>query len=145
MTDPHTGCVLAIVGSRDVPDYVSSSLVKQAILEHKPSMVVSGGAKGIDTMAEIMAYEMGIPVMQFMPSEHSWDPTPKAPADPIEVVVDMGMNIVIPGGYKARNMKIAESCDCLVRIASSTTKTYGSGWTADYAERIGKRVIRHTV
>jgi len=32
-----------------------------------------------------------------------------------------------------------------VRISSATTKTYGSGWTADYAERLGKRVHRHTV
>lgn len=144
MTDPHTGCVLAIVGSRDVPDYLSSSLVKQTILEHKPSMVISGGARGVDTMAEVMAYEMGIPVIQFTPAQHSWDP-PVGDAKPIENVADYGMAVLVPGGYKARNMKIAESCDCLVRIASSTTKTYGSGWTADYAERIGKRVIRHTV
>jgi cytoskeletal protein RodZ len=143
MTDPHTGCALAIVGSRDVPDYLSSSLVKQAILEHKPSIVISGGARGVDTMAEVIAREMGIPVMQFRPQQVSWDAMPMG--EPVEAVADNGMIVTVPGGYKARNMKIAESCDCLVRIASSTTKTYGSGWTADYAERIGKRVVRHTV
>lgn len=143
MTDPHTGCALAIVGSRDVPDYVASSLVKQAILEHKPKVVISGGAKGVDAMASVVAASMGISVVEFIPKEHSWDPV--ATGDAVETVSDYGMLIYVPGGYKARNMKIAESCDCLVRIASSTTKTYGSGWTADFAERIGKRVIRHTV
>ena len=46
------------------------------------------------------------------------------------------------GGFAERNMKIAEMCVCLVRIASTTTSTYGSGWTADRAEELGKDVYR---
>jgi hypothetical protein len=41
--------------------------------------------------------------------------------------------------------KVADACICLVRIASTTTKTYGSGWTADYAERQGKSVQRYYI
>jgi len=146
MAETHSGCVLAIVGSRDVPDYQSSSLVKQAILEHKPKLVVSGGAVGVDSIAVVVARELGIPTMEFLPEMQTWDYTGAGlMKEPIEVFDENGVQIKMPGGFKQRNIKVAEICDCLVRISSATTKTYGSGWTADYAERIGKRVHRHTV
>lgn len=143
MTEGHSGCVLAIVGSRDVPDYQSESLVKQAILEHQPKMVVSGGAKGVDKMATKVAAGLGIPWVEFLPKVMQWD-APEL-GEPVEQVLNGGMQITIPGGFKSRNTKIGDAAECLVRISSPTTKTYGSGWTADYAERIGKRVVRHTV
>ena len=144
MTETHSGCVLAIVGSRDVPDYQSSSLVKQAILEHKPKLVVSGGAHGVDTIAVVVARELGIPTIEFIPELSTWD-AHGILLEASEIFDENGAQIKIPGGFKQRNMKVAEMCDCLVRISSATTKTYGSGWTADYAERLGKRVHRHTV
>jgi len=145
MVEGHSDCVLAIVGSRDVPDYQSSSLVKQAILEHRPKLVVSGGARGVDSIAVVVARELGIPTMEFLPELSTWDHEAGLLKDPIEIFDENGVQIKIPGGFKQRNMKVAEVCDCLVRISSATTKTYGSGWTADYAERIGKRVHRYTV
>lgn len=143
MVETHSDCVLAIVGSRDVPDYQSESLVKQAILEHGPSVVISGGAKGVDKVAARVAMDLGVSIMEFIPREPTWD----APArgEPMETATDKGLVITVPGGFKQRNEKIAETADCLVRISSSTTKTYGSGWTADRAEALGKRVVRHTV
>ena len=41
-------------------------------------------------------------------------------------------------GFKPRNIQIAEACDVLVRIAKKGSKTYGSGWTRDYAASLGK-------
>jgi hypothetical protein len=41
-------------------------------------------------------------------------------------------------GYKPRNIDVAEACDFLVRIAARKSKTYGSGWTRDYAAKLGK-------
>jgi len=141
--EDHTGCVLAIVGSRDVPDYQSAGLVKQAILEHKPKVVISGGARGVDTIAVVIAREMGITTIEFKPQVPSWDAVERGEAG--EEANDNGMTVLVPGGFKSRNMKVADACDCLVRISSAGTKTYGSGWTADYAERIGKCVHRYTV
>jgi len=143
MTDAHDSCVLAIVGSRDVPDYQSASVIKQAILEHRPSMVISGGAKGVDTAGVVIAQTMGITTVEFKPQTFTWDAQPVG--EPIESMEDKGMVITVPGGFKQRNEKVAEACDCLIRIASPTTKTYGSGWTADRAEQLGKRVFRYTV
>lgn len=144
MVDGHENCALAIVGSRDVLGYQSESIIKAAILEHKPKIVISGGARGVDTQAVLTAKAMGVTILEFQPSEQTWD-VPASTKEVVETVTDVGMRIVVPGGYKQRNESIAEACDCLVRIASHTTKTYGSGWTADQAEKLGKRVYRHTV
>ena len=116
------GCILAIVGSRDLDgDIRADVIIDQVLDQHTPRLVVSGGAKGIDQMGARHAREQAIEVKEFIPKVFAWG---------------------VPGGFKERNIQIAEACECLVRIYSSTTKTYGSGQCADYAERIGRRVTR---
>lgn len=139
----HKGCALAIVGSRGVSAYQSSSIIKQTILDHQPRIIISGGANGVDTTSVEVAHDLGYATLEFLSTEKTWDA--EEPGDPIETITQNGMTVTIPGGFKQRNMKIAESCDCLVRISSVTTKTYGSGWTADYAEKLGKKVTRYNV
>lgn len=118
---------LAIVGSTvlDGNPYADFA-IRWIIALMQPTVVVSGGAKGVDTMAENIAKEMKIPVQIFRPTQKRWHG---------------------PGGYKERNTKIAQACDGLVRIASQDTKTYGSGWTRDLAMKLGKpvsEIIIHT-
>ena len=60
---------IAIVGGRDFNDY---TLLKESILAYidaheKPENIVSGGAKGADTLATQFATEMGIPLLIFKP------------------------------------------------------------------------------
>ncbi len=60
---------IAIVGGRDFNDY---TLLKESILTYidtheKPENIVSGGAKGADTLAAQFATEMGIPLLIFKP------------------------------------------------------------------------------
>ena len=60
---------IAIVGGRDFNDY---PLLKESILAYidaheKPENIVSGGAKGADTLAAQFATEMGIPLLIFKP------------------------------------------------------------------------------
>jgi len=128
----HAGCILAIVGSRDCHES-AKVLINGLLGEHKPIAMVSGGARvrasdrmrqlvSVDEEAARMASQAGIQVIELKPTTWTWLGT---------------------GGIKERNMQIAESCVCLVRIGSTTSKTYGSGWTADYAEMIGKEVTRY--
>jgi DNA recombination-mediator protein A len=137
-------CALAIVGSRDVPRYAAESIIREAILSHKPKAVISGGATGIDTFAVEIAKEMGILTIEILPTQHSWA-APERGQPVTSVQPDGSMKILVDGGFQARNGHVATMCDCLVRIASHTSKTYGSGWTADQAEALGKHVIRHEV
>lgn len=116
---------LAIVGSAELTaEQVAAAkfILAHVFTRYQPTKVVSGGAPGIDTLAERAARYRGIEFEKFLPAEKNWE-----------------------RGFKPRNIKIAEACDQLVRIVSSTAKTYGSGWTRDYAEDIGKPTEEFTV
>ena len=60
---------IAIVGGRDFSDY---TLLKESLLAYidtheTPENIVSGGAKGADTLAAQFAAEMDIPLLVFKP------------------------------------------------------------------------------
>lgn len=73
-------------------------------------------------MAAAVAKERGIPVQEFLPQSRSWE------------------GFGAKTGFRARNMLIAQHCDALVRIVAHDSRTYGSGYTRDYAKKIGKPV-----
>lgn len=85
-----------------------------------PRGIISGGALGIDSLAAEMAKEYDIPFSVHLPKNNRWEPE----------------------GYKERNTSIAEDCTHLLCIRTQQSTTYGSGWTADLAERLGKTVWR---
>ncbi len=61
---------LAIVGSRELTNYSwFKAHVEAFISEHgKPDLIVSGGARGADTLARIYAEEKKIPIQEFIPN-----------------------------------------------------------------------------
>lgn len=59
---------LGIVGSRQRNSLEDKKIIKERILELKPSMLISGGcAVGADKFAEDFAEELGIPITIFYP------------------------------------------------------------------------------
>jgi predicted Rossmann fold nucleotide-binding protein DprA/Smf involved in DNA uptake len=109
---------LAIVGSVKIDYKVARKRAIESIILYSPTAIVSGGAVGVDSIAEEIAAERSLPCIVCKPGGKGWE------------------------YYKERNILIAELCDTLVAIRSKDSKTYGSGWTADYAEKIGKPVER---
>lgn len=139
---------VAIVGSRDVsPQQRDSILNLLGVLEghylwshhqagsmHKIT-VISGGAKGVDelvreTFQSVQSvcaqygYEPWFYFEEYLPSTKRWEGA---------------------GGYKSRNLQIAEACDELYCIRSRQSESYGSGWTADRVEEMDKPVWRYWV
>lgn len=123
---------LAVVGSTNITPKqrgIASVIIDGFFFCYSPEMVISGGAVGIDSLADgrVIAWnrERGrnIDFKELLPKHHRWEPE----------------------GFKERNIKIAEECDFLLCIRSKQSTTYGSGWTADYAERLGKTVWRVTI
>jgi len=115
--------ILAIVGSTarhfDARDKDAALyLIQEIILKHKPDMVISGGATGIDSWAVEIAKALDIATQEFLPKNQQWE----------------------PDGFKDRNEKIAQACDKLARVRHITSSTYGSGWTYERAEALGKTV-----
>lgn len=124
-------CILAVIGS--TYEYASPETVtrvKAAIIaafdRHDPRGFVSGGAHGVDSWAAEEAYRRGMTdadVREHLPKHRRW----------------------APDGFKDRDELIVRDCEHLVRIYDPESKTYGSGWTADLAERLGKSVERIAV
>ena len=126
---------LAIVGSQrwltTSGEIHAKFCLAAAVTFIEPTLLISGGCpQGVDHWVEEEWLERSTTPQLWQPgfSEYpaavqEWDPPTK-------------------NGYKARNIEIAEACDALISIRSTTSKTYGSGWTADYAEKLGKKVWR---
>jgi predicted Rossmann fold nucleotide-binding protein DprA/Smf involved in DNA uptake len=131
MTDAVECVRLAIVGSTKFADPGAYGKARQLInvwiAELRPVAVISGGAEGIDTMAEEVARQWGYHehhvekrLIIHRPKNHRWQPE----------------------GFKDRNLLIAHDCTHLLAIRCKQSTTYGSGWTADRAEELGKTVWR---
>lgn len=118
---------LAVVGSTSFHNPLSmgyaEGVIHLAIKELRPDEIVSGGAVGVDTLARQISRQMSIPFIEFRPEKNRWE----------------------PHGFKARNLLIVTRCTHLLRISCHKSATYGSGWTADTAERQGKIVQRITL
>lgn len=117
--------VLAIVGSTTfekdpVATRFASLIIWDALNDLRPVGVVSGGADGIDKLGAKLARMQDIEVKEHFPKQRRW----------------------APNGFKERNELIAQDCTQLLAIRHAKSTTYGSGWTADYAESLGKTVDR---
>ena len=120
--------VLAIVGSRDLTEaqrWQAVSIIEAVLQRSTPDAVVTGDASGIDELAAMLAERAGITVDAKEPrGERRW---------------------AGPGGFQERNLEIVAACTRLICLRSPQSRTYGSGWTADEAERQGKPVRRITL
>lgn len=86
------------------------------------NVLVSGGAKGVDSIAENLAsvWNWSQPSIIYKPKNRRWE----------------------PDGYAERNLLIAKECDILIAVISRNSRTRGSAWTAQRAEGLGKSVMR---
>ena len=86
----------------------------------KSITLISGGATGIDSYAEVVADALGIPKRIFKADHPSWN------------------GIVGKRGYKQRNIMIAEDCDILYCIDTKDREWSGGRWTMTHAKELGK-------
>ncbi|MCI8497085.1 MAG: DUF2493 domain-containing protein [Clostridiales bacterium] len=105
----------AIVGSRnlfvDLSQYIPADTTE----------IISGGAKGVDSLAEAYAKEHHIPIRIFYPQYSIY-----GKAAPL-----------------VRNREIVQACDRLIAIWDGTSR--GTQYTVQYARTAGKEVVIHQI
>lgn len=102
---------LAIVGSRKLNQIVIDEYIPAGVTE-----IVSGGAKGVDTLAKEYAKRIGIKITEFLPKYNLY-----GRAAPIK-----------------RNEEIAEYSDEAVAFWDGESK--GTKHTINFFEKLGKKV-----
>lgn len=110
---------IAIIGSRGFNDYdkLEKTLNEYLDKEDKVSMIVSGGARGADSLGERWAKENGIETLIFLPD---WNKHGKS------------------AGY-IRNKDIIENSDLVIAFWDGVSK--GTKHSIDIARSSGKEVI----
>jgi hypothetical protein len=119
--------ILAIVGTRTLACPGDPQRTGQAacyaIVTLAPDVVITGAARGTDALAAAAARWCGYTESRgtlriFHPASYRWP------------------------DLKARDALLAAQCTHLLRISCKAATTYGSGWTADEAARLGADVDR---
>ena len=103
---------LLIAGSRSIEDYDLEKYIPS-----EASMIITGGAKGVDMLAEKYADKKRISKLVLRPQYNLY-----GKFAPIK-----------------RNEKMLEICDVALIIWDGSSK--GTKYTKDYAKKIGKKVI----
>ena len=105
--------VYAVIGSRGFNDY---ALLKKELDKLKITKIISGGAKGADTLALRYAKENKIPIIEFKPEYEKY-------------------------GIKAplvRNKTIIEKSEAVITFWDG--KSRGTAYTINYAKKNNKQV-----
>ncbi len=102
---------LLIIGSRKIEKFDFSKNIPQSV-----SLIISGGAKGVDTLAEKYADENNIPKKIVLPQYEKYGRA--APLRRNEYMVDM--------------------CDCVLAIWDGKSK--GSEYAIKYAKKHNKQI-----
>lgn len=134
---PH----VAIVGSRDFPELaLVRDMVRKLASEHPDARVVSGGARGVDSVAEHYAVEAGLMVFSFRPRkrddgryeielvEYANGREKRAPC------TDRKTYGSFVAAAKARNRKIVQHA---TRVEAFTIGSSGTAHTIGVARELG--------
>lgn len=103
---------IAIIGSRSLTDVDLG-----AYIEETPEAVISGGARGVDTLARQYAQERNIPLVEILPEYDRYGR--RAPL--------------------VRDREIARQCDKLYAFWDGVSR--GTIYTVRYAREIGREVV----
>lgn len=112
--------VLGIVGNRSVSFAQCAEIIRQHISSLAPELVVSGGAKGVDSHAVQVARALGVPVKEFLP---------------------VGLRAIGKAAYFKRNREIAQASDVLLCIYAGSSVAGGTAYTHRFAAGLGVRVV----
>ncbi len=108
---------LAIVGSRHFTDL---ELILRVAKRLEPCEIISGGARGADSLAEKVASDLGLRFRVFLPEISRYGS---------------------PAAYHIRNRQIATYCDKMLACVHVQHKSSGTMSAVRAAEKLGRDVV----
>jgi predicted Rossmann fold nucleotide-binding protein DprA/Smf involved in DNA uptake len=118
--------ILAIVGTRQLAAVAvryARLIISCEVTSDRWTSFITGDAGGIDKLTLDACQRESRACQVLIPEFRRWKPR----------------------GFMERNMKIAGTCDAMLCIRDGESDAYGSGWTADYCQKLGKPVTRVTI
>ena len=117
--------IVGITGSRSIKDKEFIIECLDHIIKQHPNIkaFLTGGAKGVDQIAEKYLTSIGYAVVVMRPA-HSY-----VPSIPYTTLL-----------YKSRNRMIVYNCNLLISIWDG--KSGGTKYTVDFAERLDKELVK---
>lgn len=120
--------ILAIVGSTTFKSpqgmRIASDIISATLNRRRPDILCSGESPfgGVDNIAKRAAHTRRLDFVGFPPRRWVWTHP--------------------DGGFRERNEALAAYCTRLLCIRCAEAGSYGSGYTADHAEQLGRSVRR---
>jgi predicted Rossmann fold nucleotide-binding protein DprA/Smf involved in DNA uptake len=113
---------IGIVGNQEGWEYsfIRKKLIENHLTAH--DIIISGGAKGVDTYAQMFAKEIGATIIIHYPDDL----------------------IPSPERYFIRNKQIATECDLLIAFDKKSGRA-GTKNTIAHAKRLNKKIILYKV
>lgn len=121
--------IIAVVGGRDFNDYSALAL---ALIEFKPKMIISGGARGADSLAAQFSREFGTPIKVYNANWNDFTPPCKMAKN------KWGQSYNVLAGMN-RNTKIVEDCDMVLAFWNGVST--GTKDSIDKARALNKKVV----
>ena len=121
---------IAVIGGRDFNDYSALAFI---VSEYKPSMLISGGAKGADSLAEKFSRDFGTPIKVYRANWNDFTP----PCRVLKHKRGGQMYNALAG--MNRNTKIIEDCDMVIAFWNGIST--GTKDSIDKAKTLGKKVV----
>ena len=120
---------IAVIGGRDFNDYPTLSFI---VSEHKPSMLISGGAKGADALAEKFSRDFGTPIKVYRANWNDFTP-------PCKILKNKWGQMYNALSGMNRNTKIIEDCDMVIAFWNGVST--GTKDSIEKAKALNKKVV----
>jgi len=123
---------IGIVGSRlYTKKEVVENIIDQCLEKYGEIKVISGGARGADTLGKEVALEKKLPYVEYNPAHENWNEYSGKPKDWYGKKYNVG-------NFFQRNTFIAEDSDILFAFIPTGHQSNGTMDTVGKAEKLGK-------
>ena len=114
--------------------------------QKSPSLIISGGAQGMDTWAGKAAIKIGIPFDLYVPFPGQGDNWPDHAKEDLNILKEKSRNIILCSEtyhkrcFFIRDEKMIDDCDEVASLLKPGVTKGGTFYTVNYAKKLNKPI-----